>query len=326
MFSRFPFTAAVLATAITLSGQLFTSSSATAAPAVQGQVHFGADHLYPESVSWSAKQKVFFVGSVRHGTIGKVSPDGKYVPFITDDKLVSSLGILVDDARNTLWVAIADPGVGDRTNPSTQGKLAAVAAYDATTGERRAYYDLGSLNPGAHFANDVALDKAGNVYVSDSFAPNIYRIGTDGQTSIFAQNPVLKDGDGFNLNGIAWHSGGYLLVGKYNSGEIFRIPVSDPTRIEKVALSKPIKGADGFHLVDSEHLIVAQNLGTDTVVELVSTDGWKSARVAQRQKSGMSMPSAATQVGKNIYVLDSRIDNLFDPKATKVDDFQLERF
>lgn len=290
------------------------------------QIAFTANQLYPETASWSAKENAFFVSSVRHGTVGKVTLDGKYTPFITDDKLVTTVGLLADDAHNTLWVTNSDPGAGDRTNAGTQGKLAGVAAYDETTGARRAYYDLGSLSPGAHFANDVSVDDAGDVYVSDSFSPTIFRIGADGKTSIFAQNALFGEGNGFNLNGIAWHKDGFLLVGKYNSGELFRVNIADPTRVDKIELSEVLKGADGLHLVDSQHLIVAQSLGVDRTVELVSTDGWKSARVVRSLKSVMSMPSSATQVGHDIYILNSRVDNLFDPKAAKVSDFLLQKF
>ena len=78
--------------------------------------------------------------------------------------------------------------------------------------------------------------------------------------------------------------------------------------------------------MDSQHLVIVQNLGVDRTVELVSTDGWKSAKVVRQLKSAMSMPSSATQVGSDIYVLNSRIDTLFDPKAAKVSDFLLQRF
>jgi hypothetical protein len=107
------------------------------------QIAFSANVTYPETASWSAKQRTFFVSSVRHGTVGKVTLDGKYTPFVADDKLVSTVGLLADDAHNTLWVTNSDPGAGDRTDAATQGKLAGVAAYDETTGARRAYYDLG---------------------------------------------------------------------------------------------------------------------------------------------------------------------------------------
>ena len=291
-----------------------------------GDIPFSADTLYPETASWSAKQHVFFVSSVRHGVVGKVTPQGQYSAFINDDKLVSSVGLTIDDKRNTLWVTSSDPGASDRTNSATQGKLAGVGAFDATTGQRRAWYNLGDLAEGAHFANDLALDAAGNVYVTDSFAPLIYRIDSDGKASIFARNDLFKQGDGFNLNGIAVHPDGYLLVGKYNSGQIFRVSLQHPDQVEEVTLPAALKGADGFLLRDSQHLVVVQNLGEDQTTELVSIDGWKTARVERQSKSLMSMPSSATQVGKDFYVLNSRIDTLFNKDAAKVSDFVLQKF
>lgn len=95
--------------------------AASAQPiATNTQISFTAEKNYSESTSWSAKQNRFFVGSVTHGTIGTVSVDGQYKQFVNDDKLVSTVGILVDDARNTLWVANSDPGVGTRTSATTQ--------------------------------------------------------------------------------------------------------------------------------------------------------------------------------------------------------------
>lgn len=313
-----------LLAALILAASLSLGAPLQAAPA---DITFSTDQSYPESVSWSAAQQAFFVSSVRHGQVGRVSPDGRYTPFITaDHTLVSAVGVLADDARNTLWVANADPGVGDRTSPATQGKLAGIAAYDATTGKRRAYYDLGSLKPGAHFANDMAVAGDGSVYVTDSFAPILYRIDPHGNISIFAENPLFGSDPGFNLNGIAWHPDGYLLVGKYNSGDLFRVDLAHPDQVDRVQLPDALKGADGFHLLDPQHLMVAQNLGIDRIVELQSTDGWKSATIIRARKSQQSMPTAATVANGTIYVLDSRLDTLFDPKAAKVGRYTLEKF
>lgn len=299
---------------------------AQTAAAGSPDISFEADTNYPESVSWSPSQKAFFVSSVRHGQIGKLTRDGHYTAFIQDPKLVSTVGILADDARNTIWVANSDPGAGERTQAGTQGKLAGVATYDSKTGKAKAYYDLGRLSEGAHFANDIALDAAGNAYVTDSFAPVIYRITPAGEATIFATHALFKTGEGFNLNGIAWHRDGYLLVGKYNTGEIFRVNLRDPSQVEQVALSEALVGADGFHLADDQHLVVVQNNGADRTVELTSTDGWKSARITRSVKSELSMPTAATKVGKQVFVLNSRLDTLFNPKAEKVSHYLLQQF
>ena len=299
---------------------------ALATPAIAQDIAFSSDQSYPESVTYSAKQGIFMLGSVTQGLVAKLDKAGKYAPFISDDRLVSTVGLLVDDASNTLWITNSDPGVGARTTAVTQGTLAGIATYDATTGTPKAYYDLGGLSQGAHFANDIALDAAGNAYVTDSFAPVIYKIDTSGKASIFAQSPLFLAGEGFNLNGIAWHQDGYLLVGKYNSGELFRVSTTDPGDIEQVKLPAALVGADGIRLIDGEHLLVAQNLKANRTVELTSTDGWQSATITREVASERSMPTAAVTVGDDIYVLNSRLDTLFDPKAAKVGDYLLQQF
>lgn len=290
-----------------------------------GDVAFTADTVYPEGVAWSAPQKVFFVSSVRHGTVGKVDMRGRYAPFITDAQLVSSVGIALDAKRNTLWAANGDLGGSERSTPATQGKLAAVAAYDATTGQRRAYYDLSRLTEGGHFANDLTLDPQGNVYVTDSFTPVIYKIDTAGKATVFMRDNRFT-GEGFNLNGIVYHPDGYLLVNKHNSGELFRISIADPQHISPVKLPEALKGADGMVLRDPKRLTLVQNSGADRAVDLVSTDGWAIATPEHSKKSVYSFPTAATPVGKDLYVLNARLDSLLTPDAPKVSDFVLQKY
>lgn len=294
--------------------------------AANTDIKFSADQIYPEGVAWSAKQNVFFVSSIRHGIVGKVSKQGKYTPFITDEKLVSSVGIVVDAKRNILWVANSDPGTSSRSTPATQGKLAAVAAYDVTSGERRAYYDLSGLVEGSHFANDLTLDTDGNVYVTDSFSPVIYRIDTAGKATVFARSDMFIGGEGFNLNGIAYHPDGFLLAGMHNSGELFRVSMKDPEQVQRVKMPEALKGADGLVLRESGRLTVVQNNGADRTIDLVSSDGWKTARIQRKKKSVLSFPTTATKLGKNLYVLNARLDTLFDKDAPKVSDFLLQKY
>lgn len=288
-------------------------------------ITFTAEQAYPEGIAWHPTQKLFFVSSVHTGTVGKVSPQGVYTPFIQDAQLIASVGLALDVKRNLLWVAIGDLGASTRSSPATAYKLAAVAAYDATTGERCAYHDLSHLIEGGHLANDLAVDAAGHVYITDSFSPVIYRVDAQGQASVFAQSDWFK-GEGFNLNGIVAHPDGYLLVNKYNSGEIFRISTRNGADIQRVILPEAVKGADGMLLRGKNRLVVVQNAGNDQVVELVSTDGWRSATLQPARKSVHSFPTTVAQVGKDLYVLNSRLDTLLTKDAPKVSEYLLQRY
>lgn len=314
-----------LTLAALLTAPLFGTSLAHADGVTAQGISFTAEQTYPESFAWDAKQNVFFVGSVRKGTIGKVTPQGVYSPFIQDEQLIATTGLAVDAKRNLLWVAICDLGASTRSSSATAYKLAAVAAYDATTGERRAFHDLSKLVQGGHMANDLAVDAAGNVFITDSFSPVVYRVDTQGQASMFAQSDWFK-GEGFNLNGIVAHPDGYLLVNKYNSGELFRISTRNGADIQRVNLPEAVKGADGMLLRDNTHLVVVQNAGNDQVTELVSTDGWKSATLQPARKTAHSFPTAAVLMNKDVYVLNSRLDTLLDKDAVKVSEYLLQKY
>ncbi|HEX5739453.1 MAG TPA: hypothetical protein VFY22_13165 [Hydrogenophaga sp.] len=287
-------------------------------------VLFTADQAYPEGVAWSATQNTFFVSSVHQGVVGRVSMGGEYAPFIRDDKLISSVGLHFDAKRNLIWVAVGDLGNSVHSTPATQGKLAALAAYDAATGASRAYHDLGSLVEGGHFANDLALDDQGQVYVTDSFSPVIYRLDRHGSASVFVRSEQFT-GEGFNLNGIVWHADGYLLVNKHNSGELFRVSTKGVPDVQRVALPEALQGADGMLLLTPNRLALIQNAGVDRVVELVSNDGWKSATIASTTRTAQSFPTTAARVGQGYYVLNSRLDTLMTKDASKVSDYLLQK-
>jgi len=293
--------------------------------AAAGNIAFTAEQAYPEGIAYSAQEGSFLVSSISHGDIGKVSPDGHYRVFIQDKALVSSVGMFLDAGRNTLWVANGDVGLSDHSAPETLRKLAAVAAYDATTGERRSYHDLGHLLPGAHFANDVAVDAAGNVYVTDSLAPVVYRVDPAGNASVFARDERFA-GEDIALNGIVAHPDGYLLVNKNDTGELFRISLRDPQQVTAIGLPALLEGADGMVLGDSGVVTLVQNGDADRVVALVSADGWNTATVQGERKSLLSYPTTAAIVGADVYFLNSRLDTLMTPGAARVSDYLLQKY
>ena len=196
-------------------------------PAVPVAITINRAALYPEGFAYDAAADRFLLGSLTAGALGQVAVDGTYSPLADDAQLVSFTGLLVDAPRNRVLAAVGDlAGNSARTSPATQYKLAALASFDRGTGRRLAYTDLGGLRPGvSHFANDVAVDAQGNAYVTDSFAPIIYKVDPQGVATVFLENSRFVAPTGsFGLNGIVLHPDGYLLVGKWDEGLLFKVP------------------------------------------------------------------------------------------------------
>lgn len=286
-------------------------------------IRFSAWQLYPEGIAYSESQDVFFVSSLYHGKIGKVDRKGSYTEFVDSPELISSIGLRLDDKKNILYVCVSDPGVSVKTSADTRKKVAKVIAYDSRTGLQKYTADLGALNPvGSNFANDIALDNNGNIYVTNSFSPIIYKVDPDGNASVFSTSDLWK-GNAFSLNGIVYHPGGYLIVARSDPGELYKVSLENPKEITLID-ADPIPGADGL-LYDpkSKELLVISNAGAE-IYRLKGKKNWKSASRTGSVKSKLAFPTTATMVGKKYYVLNAKLSELFNPSATKTSDFVIQ--
>ncbi len=286
-------------------------------------IQFTSTELYPEGVAYSESQDVFFVSSLHYGRIGKVDKKGIYTEFVDSPELISAIGISLNDKTNTLYVCVSDPGVSVKTLPETQRKLAKLIAFDTKTGKKIFSKDLGALNPkGFNFANDITYDNLGNVYVTNSFAPFIYKIALDGTTSIFATSELWK-GEGFSLNGIVFHPDGYLIVAKSGSGELFKVSIKNPADIHKIN-GALFPGADGlvYNKIANE-LVVISNAKKE-IYQVKSQDNWATSTNVKTVKSENSFPTTGTIVGDKYYVLNAKLDELFNPTAPKSSSFLLQ--
>jgi sugar lactone lactonase YvrE len=119
----------------------------------------------PESVIFHAKQNTLFVSSINgdgkdrdnNGYISKVSPDGLMLEQKWATGLHGPKGMAIFD--DTLFVSDVD----------------ALVAIDINTGKIIKRYRA----PEPGFLNDVAVDKNGNVYMSDSYNARVFRLAGD---------------------------------------------------------------------------------------------------------------------------------------------------
>jgi sugar lactone lactonase YvrE len=271
--------------------------------------------VIPEGVEYDQKNERFLVGSLSEGTIFEVANDGALTPFVRDPDLVSSVGIEVDEPRNRLLVANSDAAVFQGTAPG-QAKL---GAYDLTSGERLAMVDLAASVPNApadakHFANDVTVGDDGTVYVTDTMNGAVYAVDTAYKASVLYQFPPREN---FMINGIVYHRGGFLLVGETNTGELYKVPLTDPQATTQVSLPGPVKGADGIVWQDDQRLAVVSN-SENRVVILTSNDDWASAEMAGVAPYEGSQATTAAIVAGEIYVVRPHFADQDPPSITRV--------
>ena len=287
-------------------------------------IRFKRMALYPEGLEYDASRNSFLVTSLREGVIGEVKDDGTYKVLAKDPHMVSAIGIRIDAARDRFLVCNSDPGVSIHTDPKTQGKLAGLAVFRLSTGKLIKYLNLAKGLEGSHFCNDIALDKNGTAYISDSFSPVIYKVDKDYRTSVLLNNKRFS-GEGFSLNGIVVKDD-YLIVSKANEGKLFKVPLRDPEKFSQIKIDSTFKHGDGLLWAPDGSLIVIANVETRKVLKLTSTDNWASAKITGSADTGQVYATTGVIRDGKIYVLHAMLHVLFNPKTEKhVEHFEIHR-
>jgi len=143
----------------------------------------------------------------------------------------------------------------------------------------------------------------GNIYITDSLSPIIYKVDTNGTPTVFLENAQLSGGTGFGLNGIVYHPDGYLLVAKSNDGTLFKVPLANPTGFTPVASTQSLVGADGLLLLNSTTLLVVAG-NQSTVFRMATTDDWATTRPTGSFATGAVSPTTITsRNGNEAFVL-----------------------
>ena len=306
------------------------------ATALPDAVSFTQNGLYPEGTQYDDQRGQFLVSSQTAGRIGQVTDAGAYSTFADDAQLISTIGLKLDAARSRLLVAVSDPGYNPaRTTAATKGKLAALAIFNSSTGAKTDYVDLGAFTPAggatypAHFANDIAVDDAGNAYVTDSFAPIIYKVDAQGTVTRLLENAALAAPSGkFGLNGIVYHPGGYLIVAKSDEGALLKVPLANPASFTKVTLPTglSLSGDDGLQLLDNTTLLAVCN-AQGKVYKLTTTTGFASVANAATDAytTGNVYPTTlARRADAKSYVLYSYLNALQTMQSPPVSEFRLQ--
>lgn len=282
---------------------LFLSASAQAQSFV---INYFETDIYPQSIAYYPAKKQFIVGSMKKGQIGSVNEKGEYTLLLKDSALVATSGLKI--RGNDLYVLSGDLGYSAYSSEKGKYNVARLIKVDLLSNKITSIINLDTLFKGPHFVNDLTIDDAGNIYVTDSYSPVIYKIQPSGKASVWVNSDHFNS-EGKNLNGIVYHTNGYLLVGS-KSGQLFKIDVKDSSKISEVEIEGDFKGVNGLQFTSNHLLIMSQAQGYNQVHILNSNNSWKTARVLRTDNYKYIYPSRAETVGNRIYIIDSNLDEL----------------
>lgn len=191
----------------------------------------------PEGIATSPRGNLYAAMNIG-GELFRVTPDGhssvlaRFVQNVDDAYL---LGLAVD-ADESVYVAVW--GWNDLT-------VNGVWRVDPD-GQREFVMPIPAAYAGASVPNALAFDEEGNLYATDSPAGSIWRLGRDGDVSMWVQDDLLL-GDFFGANGIAYRNSSLWIL-NYDRGRIVRIPIErdgSPGQPTTFVESPVLVGCDG---------------------------------------------------------------------------------
>lgn len=285
------------------------------------------DQVFPEGIAYRddipGLENTAFVGSTTDGTIYKIDLASGNVDTFSPggaDGRTSALGM----------------HIGDQGQLAVAGGMTGRAwVYDVASGALLSAY---STQAEGSFLNDLAITPSGDIYITDSSRPILWRIdGTaDDGTPVAASSPItsaspaagatpvggsamplepwidltttpITYGEGFNLNGIVTDDSGTDLVAvQTNTGNLYRVDVASKSVTSVDLQGESVMGGDG--LVLSQNRLYAVHNGTISAIDM-SDDLNVGSIVGDFTDPALSSPTTAAKIGSCLLVVNSQFAN-----------------
>lgn len=211
--------------------------------------------FWPEGVDYDPRTGNYYIASIRHRTIAELHPDGTSRELLPRHlaTLGAIMGVRVDTKRRVLWATMSGlPQMeGFKASDTTLAALLRIRIADGTI-ERRWDVPLASKE---HVLGDLAIGANGDVFMTDSNEPVLYRLRSGADTLEPIVNPLFN-----SLQGMApTPDGRFLYVADYSHG-LLRVDLRTRgvVRLGDAPRSTSL-GCDGILLDASGAIVAIQN-------------------------------------------------------------------
>ena len=281
--------------------------------------------FFPEGMDVDPRTGLIYVASVRHRTIAELSPGGDYIRELLPRGgvgLGAILAVRVDPQRGVLWATMSGipQMAGYEPSDSLTHRLLRIRLPE---GEIDGRWDLPSTGA-AHTLGDVAIGPLGDVFLTDSRDPVLYRLPVDGGELQPYRHPLFR-----SLQGVAPAPGAHdVFVADYSHG-IMKVNVmsGEVVRLGDAPGSTSL-GVDGLVWHDGALIAVQNGVAPPRIVRYELDSAWTRfvrVELLDQNVPVADEPTIGTMVGDNfVYVANSQWED-HDDKGVKLPNAVLKR-
>lgn len=260
-------------------------------------------NLHIEGIEYDADKDCFYLTDVHSGKIYKTDREGTNLEELTD---LSALGYWAAMSAKTnpentqqLWVVSSAVPVLSGYDDSMEGK-SALLLVNKETGEVIEEY----LPPvGNHLFGDLVISSDGEVYISDSQVPKLFRL----EKASGEITEAFSHKDWLSLQGLTLSEDeSKLYVSDYITG-VFIINLENGEIEPLIQKNELLRSTDGLYLKGSK-LIAIQNGTLPIRISVINLDeegmGIESSlRYLDQANEDLEEPTLGTWVGQDLYYI-----------------------
>jgi WD40 repeat protein len=255
-----------------------------------GTVAYEIPGPQPEGIGFDPRDCSFYTAaSVFRGEVyrGRLDEPKAELFLPPEGDRQTGFGIEVDTKRDLLFVVGGQDGV--------------LYVFDLSSKKLHGRFETG---PGG-FLNEVTVAPDGDVWVTDSSRPTLYRIKSSdieagsGTPEGIPLGPEVTYGPGFNANGVVvTPDGEHVVFCLTNSGKFYRLTPgsgANGRQIKEIVIDRgPQVSADGLE-IDGQTIYTVRNRN-DMLVELAMSEDYSSAKVTGEMKDPLFRSPTSVQL------------------------------